>query len=215
MLNTKKILFFIIILFALYGIFALTKDIFNSESEKEPFLIASNSNFNTNTNDIFEEFDSFFKQSHERMKNMRKKFFDDDFFNTPVDDLFNDDFLKFNHIIESPTNLNTPEVDIEKIDDELIISITQPDIKNENFNFKIEKNSITIESNQQNIKEENNGNSYYSSSSKRIYKRTYQLPEHIITEKVQTEISDDRIIIKAPIDKNVNYKTTQKRTIKI
>lgn len=90
------------------------------------------------------------------------------------------------------------DFDIEETADKYIVKLEVGGVNKDKLNVEINRVSITVSGEHSAIEKEQNPHGFYSSHSVGSFLRTIPLPDYADTERVNTEVNDDMVIITLP-----------------
>ncbi|SHF47695.1 heat shock protein Hsp20 [Salegentibacter echinorum] len=133
---------------------------------------------------------------------------------TSFDDMFKNDWLG------GTTNVNSigtriPAVNIQETEDGFNVDVAAPGMSKENFNIELDKDVLTISSEEKKEKETENKEGKFTRKefSYSSFKRAFSLPDSVDTEKISASYKDGVLEISLP--KREEAKVQPKRMIDI
>ncbi len=110
-------------------------------------------------------------------------------FPTVVSSLFNDDFFK-----PTFTNKHTPAVNVAEDENSYGIEVLAPGFKKEQFNLKVEDNTLTISAEMEENNESKETKYTYREFRHESFKRSFHLPENEIDEDAISANYNDGVL---------------------
>lgn len=116
------------------------------------------------------------------------------------DDFFTNELLDFKRAGFSETGLTSPSVNVKEDADRFQIMVAAPGIKKENFNINLEKNILTISSENKTENEEvdENGTFTRREFNYTSFSRSFTLPETVESEKIEATYEDGILNVTVP-----------------
>ncbi len=116
------------------------------------------------------------------------------------DDFFTNELLDFKRAGFSETGLTSPSVNVKEDADRFQIMVAAPGIKKENFNINLEKNILTISSENKTENEEvdENGTFTRREFNYNSFSRSFTLPETVESEKIEATYEDGILNVTVP-----------------
>ena len=99
------------------------------------------------------------------------------------DDFFNDNF--FNQLKSTGSDVNTPAVNVSENDKGFTIEVAAPGIARKDFKLEVENDILTISTEHEESKDEQNQNFLRREFNFRSFKRNFQLPESVDQEQIK------------------------------
>lgn len=130
-----------------------------------------------------------------------------------IDDVFNTGHFPTVFSNNFETGVSTPKVNIKETKDDYFVEMAAPGLKKGDFNIDLENEVLTISAEQK--QENNNTDENYTRRefSFTSFKRSFNLPEFINTDKIEAKYEDGVLNVKLP--KREEAKPKPARTIKI
>ncbi len=128
------------------------------------------------------------------------------------DDFFNDTF--FNGFTPASCNQTSPAVNVVEEDNTFRIDVAVPGMSRKDFRIDLENDLLTISSEQQESKEENNLKYMRKEFSYRTFKRSFQLPESVDQEKIRASNKAGILTIELPKKEEVIQQAPKQIEIK-
>lgn len=114
----------------------------------------------------------------------------------------------------SPTETTVPAVNVKETDTEFELEVAAPGMKKDDFQINLENDILTISSEREEEKEEENGRFARQEFSYQSFQRTFSLPENMVdSEKIDAKYHDG--ILHLTLPKLEHAKTKPPRQIKI
>lgn len=133
---------------------------------------------------------------------------------TSFDDMFKNDWLG------GTTNVNSigtriPAVNIQETEDGFNVDVAAPGMNKENFNIELDKDVLTISSEEKKEKETENKEGKFTRKefSYSSFKRAFSLPDSVDTEKISASYKDG--VLELSLPKREEAKVQPKRMIDI
>lgn len=132
-------------------------------------------------------------------------------FPTIFEDFFKPDFLGGTEVFKS----QVPAVNIKENDNDFVVELAAPGLKKEDFNIEVDKNILTISSEQksENTIEENDGKYTRREFSFQSFKRSFTLPEIIDDNQIKANYENG--VLKVELPKKEEALPKAKRLIEI
>ena len=103
-----------------------------------------------------------------------------------LNDFFNDNFWpSFLDGDRNNENSNIPAVNVEENEKEFVISVAAPGLNKKDFRITVDKDTLTIASNNENSKEEKQNNYLRREFNYKSFSKSFTLPENTETEKIK------------------------------
>ncbi|MEZ5084301.1 MAG: Hsp20/alpha crystallin family protein [Bacteroidales bacterium] len=130
------------------------------------------------------------------------------------DGLLSRDLMDWNNSNFSNTNTTLPAVNIKETPDEYLIQVAAPGLDKKDFKINLENNQLTISSEKEEIKKEENENFMRREFSYQSFQRSFNLGENLIDgNKISAKYTDGILSIVLP--KREEVKPKPPREIKI
>lgn len=116
------------------------------------------------------------------------------------DDFFTNELLDFKRAGFPETGLTSPSVNVKEDADRFQIMVAAPGIKKENFNINLEKNILTIssENKTENAEVDENGTFTRREFNYNSFSRSFTLPETVESEKIEATYEDGILNVTVP-----------------
>jgi HSP20 family protein len=119
-----------------------------------------------------------------------------DRFRTSLNSLFNDFFEgDMNRLRETSWQ---PAMDVELKNDEIIVSVELPGVKEEDINLTIEKGYLNLTGKRERRFEQENEKQFFSERRFGSFQRSVRLPRDIDADRVEANLSDGILEIRIP-----------------
>ena len=128
------------------------------------------------------------------------------------DDFFNDNF--FNQLNSTDCKGNSPAVNISEDDKGFTIEVAAPGIARKAFNLEIEKDVLTISTENKESKEENKQNFLRREFNYHTFKRSFQIPETIDQEQIKASHNAGILTLTLPKKEEVVQKAPRQIEVK-
>jgi HSP20 family protein len=128
-----------------------------------------------------------------------------------VDDFFGKDFLT--NFFEPQTGISMPAVNIVEGKEDFRIEVAAPGLEKDDFKINIENNVLSISSEKEEKKEENDEQCMRREFSYSSFRRTFTLPQTVDSEKIKASHKNGILSINIP--KREEAKQKPARQIKI
>ena len=128
------------------------------------------------------------------------------------DDFFNDNF--FNQLNSTDCKGNNPAVNISEDDKGFTIEVAAPGIARKAFNLEIEKDVLTISTENKESKEENKQNFLRREFNYHTFKRSFQIPETIDQEQIKASHNAGILTLTLPKKEEVVQKAPRQIEVK-
>ncbi len=120
-------------------------------------------------------------------------------FPTFFDNFFSRGMMDWDNLNFSETNTTLPAVNVKENTDKFEIEVAAPGMKKEDFKIKLEHNTLTINSERKDEREEKKENYSRKEFSYQSFQRSFTLPEgHIQSDKISAKYNDGILIIELP-----------------
>lgn len=120
----------------------------------------------------------------------RVPFFFEDFFNRPLLDLFDGGLTS--------RLLNVPAVNITERKDDYLVSLAVPGLKKEDFKIDVEGNLLTISSEKEEQKEEEDERYTRKEYNYSSFERSFTLPDEVNQDKIDARYQDGVLKLSLP-----------------
>lgn len=127
------------------------------------------------------------------------------------DSLMGKDFFDRSNF--SPTGTTLPSVNIRDENDKYLVEVAAPGMKKDDFNIELEDDTLTISSEREDKNEENEQNYSRKEFSYQSFRRTFNLPKTVESEKIRATYQDGVLRINIPKKQEARKKAP--RQIKI
>jgi HSP20 family protein len=127
-------------------------------------------------------------------------------------DFFNDGFFD-NDLMTSPLTRWVPNANVRETNDEYIIELAAPGMEKDEFKVEVQEDVIVIEGQHDEEKEESNEEYHRKEFKTTSFKRSFRLPQSVVTDKVDAKYSHG--ILKLTLPKREEAKSIGKKLIKI
>lgn len=127
------------------------------------------------------------------------------------DDFFGKDFLS--DFFDSSVNKTIPEVNVKESADNFKIEVAAPGLTKNDFKLEVNNNVLTISSEKEANKEEENEKFIRREFSYSSFQRSFSLPDSVNQDKIKANHKDGILIVEIP--KRDEAKEKPKREIKI
>lgn len=127
-------------------------------------------------------------------------------------DFFNDGFFD-NELTNFPLTRWVPNANVRETTDEYIIELAAPGMDKDEFKVEMQEDVITIEGQHEEEKEERDEEYHRKEFKTTSFKRSFRLPQSVITEKVDAKYAHG--ILKLTLPKREETKSIGKKLIKI
>jgi len=132
--------------------------------------------------------------------------------------LFDDFFRPWNEWFDnsgfSGRVMNVPAVNIAEQKDNYLVSLAVPGMKKDDFKINVEGNMLTISSEHQETKEEQEKKFTRKEYSYSSFSRSFTLPEEINKEKIEARYEDGVLKISLPRKENVKNPAAKQIAVK-
>lgn len=135
----------------------------------------------------------------------------DTYFPSVWNDLFNNDWVSQPE--QSYASRNLPKVNIANNEDHFMIELAAPGLKKEDFSLDVDDETLTISAHREEEKNEQEGNYTRKEFSYQTFKRSFTLPDNVVTDKISAKYEDGVVHIHIP--KELESKKTKQRKISI
>ena len=129
-----------------------------------------------------------------------------------LDDFFGTDLADWRSQNYSPTNTTLPKVNIKEDEIGFVVEMAAPGMKKGDFNIQLDQNLLTISSEKQYEKEENEGNWMRREYGYASFQRMFQLPENANPDEIDASMKNG--VLKIKVGK-VKGQETSKKAIEI
>jgi HSP20 family protein len=126
----------------------------------------------------------------------------DDFFNRSLPDVIGSDFV-----------MSRPSVNVKDFENEYVIELAAPGLEKDNFDLKIEKDSLVISASKEDKKEESGDNYSRREFNFSSFSRRFALPENLNLDTIAATY--DKGILTVRLPKTDHIKTENVRKIEI
>lgn len=133
------------------------------------------------------------------------------FFPSFMDDYFERDFLP--GVFHKPSNFTTPAVNVIEEKDEFVIEVAAPGLSKEDFKIDIDNSILVISCEKETKNEEKKDNYMRREFNYSSFKRSFTLPDSIMSDKIKASHNDGILKINIPKKEEVIEKPI--RQIKI
>ena len=131
-----------------------------------------------------------------------------------IDNLFSRDWMDWSNLNYSSTNTTLPAVNIRETENEYELEVAAPGMKKNDFKINLDQNQLTISSEWNKEKKENDGDYSRKEFSYQSFQRSFTIPEHIVDgDKISAKYNDGILSVKIP--KKEEAKPKPAREIKI
>lgn len=131
-----------------------------------------------------------------------------------IDNFLSRDWMDWSNMNFSSTNTTLPAVNIRETEDDFLIEVAAPGLTKKDFEINLENNQLTISSEKEQSKNEEADNFTRREFSYQSFKRSFNLPEHMVDgEKISARYEDG--ILKIEIPKREEAKPKPARVIEI
>lgn len=127
-------------------------------------------------------------------------------------DFFNDGFFD-NELTNFPLTRWVPNANVRETTDEYVIELAAPGMDKDEFKVEMQEDVITIEGQHEEEKEERDEEYHRKEFKTTSFKRSFRLPQSVITEKVDAKYAHG--ILKLTLPKREETKSIGKKLIKI
>lgn len=127
----------------------------------------------------------------------------DDFFNSP-----------WNNLLDSglqARQTNTPLVNISERNDDYLVSMAAPGLKKEDFLIQVEGNMLTISSEKDETKEEEDDKFTRQEYSYSCFERSFTLPDEVVKDKIDAKYKNGVLEIVLPKKEEAKNMTISKQ----
>ncbi len=128
-----------------------------------------------------------------------------------ADDFFGRDFLA--DFFDNKTGISVPAVNVREGKDHYTIEVAAPGLNKEDFRINLEKNILTISSEKEAKKEENEERFMRREFSYASFCRSFSLPQTIDSEKIMASHKDGILYVEIP--KKDDFRDRPAKEIKI
>lgn len=111
------------------------------------------------------------------------------------------------------TNDFSPNIDISEKGNQLIIDAEIPGVQKEDLKITLQDNILTIEGEKKNVSEEDNRNYFRTERTYGAFKKSFNLPEDVDSEKVNAKFNNgvlsitlEKVEEEAPVEKIIEVK---------
>ncbi|MFK7807209.1 MAG: Hsp20/alpha crystallin family protein [Saprospiraceae bacterium] len=121
-------------------------------------------------------------------------------FNNMLDQLFNDNFFPASRKTGTVWNNSMPAVNVKETNDHFELELAAPGFEKSDFNINIDKDVLTISSEQETKNEETEENGKFTRRefSYSSFQRSFNLPETVDSEKVSANYTNGILSIVIP-----------------
>ncbi|MCB2219060.1 MAG: Hsp20/alpha crystallin family protein [Bacteroidetes bacterium] len=131
-----------------------------------------------------------------------------------IDNFLSRDWMDWSNMNFSNTNTTLPAVNIKETKDDYKIEVAAPGLSKKDFKINLENNQLTISSEKESTKKEEDDNYSRREFSYQSFTRTFNLPEHEVDgDKIAASYNDGILTIQIP--KKEEAKPKPARMIKI
>ena len=128
-----------------------------------------------------------------------------------TDEFFGKDLLQ--DFFATTTNYNMPAVNITESKDDFKINVAAPGLSKEDFKIDLHNKILTISSEKEEKKEENNEKFTRREFSYSSFKRSFGLPELVDTDNINATYKDGILMIEIPKREEAKEKPARQITI--
>lgn len=117
------------------------------------------------------------------------------------DDFFTRDFMNWGLSNNSHTNTTIPAVNIKETNDHFEVEMASPGMTKDDFRIELDGNQLTISSERENQREENNEANQYSRKefSYQSFQRRFQLPKDVVdADKIEARYENGLLHLLIP-----------------
>jgi len=123
------------------------------------------------------------------------------------DNWFSRDLMDWNNSNFSSTNSTLPAVNIRESDESYLIEVAAPGLAKENFKLNLDRNRLTISSEQKTEKNENDKKYSRREFSYQSFERSFTLPEGSVdNDKISAKYTDGILLVTLPKREEVKPK---------
>lgn len=123
------------------------------------------------------------------------------------DRLFNNELMDWNMNNYSGTNSTLPAVNVKETDDEYVLEVAAPGMTKKDFKINFQNNVLTISSEKQEEKNENENNYSRREFSYQSFQRSFTVPhQDVDSDKINAAYSEGILIVKLPKREEVKPK---------
>ena len=119
-------------------------------------------------------------------------------FDRMIDSIFNDGWNN-----QETNQTDTIAVDIVENDKKFILSADFPGFSKKDVNLKVEENLLTLSTNQENEKQEDEGTYRIRERRSDFLKRSFTLPENVLAEQINAKFKDGTLTVNIPKSEEV------------
>ncbi len=131
-----------------------------------------------------------------------------------IDNFFSRDWMDWSNMNFSPTNTTLPAVNVRETKDDYTIEVAAPGMNKKDFKINLENDQLTISSEKESSRKEEEENFTRREFSYQSFTRTFTLPEHEVDgDKISASYNDGILSIRIP--KKEEAKPKPARMIKI
>jgi HSP20 family protein len=131
----------------------------------------------------------------------------EDYFPSIFDRFFNNDLMDWNLSNFSSTNTSLPAVNVKETDDEFNIEVAAPGMTKKDFNIHFHNNVLTISSEKEDEKKEENGKYSRREFSYQSFQRSFTVAENTVdSDKITAKYADGILTITLPKREEVRPK---------
>ncbi|MCF8268018.1 MAG: Hsp20/alpha crystallin family protein [Ignavibacteriales bacterium] len=131
-----------------------------------------------------------------------------------IDNFLSRDWMDWSNLNFSSTNTTLPAVNVRETEDDFLIDVAAPGLTKKDFQINLENNQLTISSEKEQSNDEENYNYARREFSYQSFKRSFNLPEHLVDgDKVSAKYEEG--ILKIQVPKREEPKPKPARVIKI
>ncbi|NLO03054.1 MAG: Hsp20/alpha crystallin family protein [Bacteroidales bacterium] len=130
------------------------------------------------------------------------------------DRFFNSDLMDWNLTNFSSTNTTLPAVNVKETDDDYILEVAAPGMSKKDFKVNFQNNVLTVSSEKQEEKDENDDNYTRREFCYQSFQRSFTVSQqNVDTDKITASYADGILSVKIP--KREEVKSKPAREIKI
>ena len=130
------------------------------------------------------------------------------------DRFLNNELMDWGHSNYSSTNTSLPAVNVKETADDFVIELAAPGMEKKDFKINFKNNVITISSEKENNKEENNGNYTRREFSYQSFQRSFTVPENaILSDKIEAKYNNGIMQVTLPKREEVKPQPDRKSVV--